>query len=134
MQTEERSAAILASAANAVVLTNATASLLERFAQAAAAFGISMLAKRAAAAGFAEVLDFAVGASLTALLAVGALPKMNAFAPGWLQVASSIPSRTINRHCRHSRVTLRTFAAATLHWHATQKTRQFTLRHAQVRL
>jgi hypothetical protein len=132
VQTEERSTAILASAANAVVLTNAAASLLERFAQAAAAFGISMLAKRAAAAGFAEVLDFAVGARLAALLAVGALPKMNAFASWWPQVASSIPVRTINRHCRHTRVTLRPLAATTLHWHATQKTRQFALRHAQV--
>ena len=132
MQTEQRSTAILASAAIAVVLTNAAASLLERFAQAAAAFGISMLAKCAAAAGFAEVLDFAVGASLTALLAVGALPKMNTFTRGWRHVkasmvqgllASFIPARAINRHCKHIRVTPRPLAAATLHWHATQKTR-----------
>jgi hypothetical protein len=90
-----------------------------------------MLAKSAAAAGFAKVLDFSVGASLAALFAVGALPKMNAFACGWRHVASSTPARSVNGHCKHIRVTLRPLAAATLHWHATQKTRQFALLHAQ---
>ena len=96
MQTNRGSAAILARTPNAVVLTNTAASLIEGFALAAAAFAISMLAKSAAAAGFAKVLDFSVGASLAALFAVGALPKMNAFASRWPHVASYIPTRTIN--------------------------------------
>lgn len=116
------------------MFANATASLLEGFALAAAAFVISMLAKRPAAAGFAEVLNFSVGASLAALLAVEALPKMNEFASGRPHVTSFIPARTINRHCTHPRVTLHPLAAATLHWHATQKTRQFALLHAKIRL
>ena len=123
VQTYRGSAAISASTTNAVVLTYAAASLVESFALAAAAFGNPMLAKSAAAAGFAKVLDFSVGASRAALFAVGALPKMNAFTCGWRHVASLIPARAINRHCKHIRVTPRPLAAAALHWHATQKTR-----------
>jgi hypothetical protein len=78
------------------VLAYAAASLIEGFALAAAAFVIPVLAKSADDAGFAKVFDF-VGASL----AVGALPKKNASSCGGWHVATSIPARTINRHCKH---------------------------------
>jgi hypothetical protein len=75
------STAILAGSAGTVVLANATAALLECFAQAAEALGLSVFAVHAAAAGLAKMLDFAVRARLAALLAVGFLPHVDAQAP-----------------------------------------------------
>ena len=80
MRAQGASAAILAGSAGTVVLANATAALLERFAQATEALGFSVFAVHAAAAGFAKMLDFAVRARLAALLAVGFLAPVNAHA------------------------------------------------------
>ena len=80
MHAQFASATILAGSADTIVLTNATAALLERFAQATEALGFSVLAVHAAAARFAKMLDFAVRARLAALLAVGFLPLVNAHA------------------------------------------------------
>ena len=80
MHAQGASATIFAGSAGTIVLTNATAALLERFAQATEAFGFSVFAVHAAAARFAKMLDFAVRARLAALLAVGFLPLVNAHA------------------------------------------------------
>ena len=68
--------------------------LLEEFALSADALCFAVLAVRAAAAIFAKVSDFVVGAqAFAAELAVGALPQVHAHASGWPRVAAFILDR-----------------------------------------
>ena len=118
-------AAVLARGAHTIVLAYRATALLELFALSADALSFAMLAVRAAATIFAKVLNFVVRAHIfAALLAVGALPQMNAHTARRLYVT------TFTRRCiRCGAFTRRSLAAAALPCLTAQKARQLPLFH-----
>ena len=88
---QRAAAAVFAIGASLVVLTYGSTALIEKFALSACLLCFAVRAVCAAAAVFAKVSDFVVGAqAFAAKFAVGALPQVHAHASGWPRVTAFV--------------------------------------------